>query len=300
MSMASSGVALALTSGALAAFNPCGFAMLPAYLASFVSADQGESNLSNRILRATKVGSAVTAGFVVVFGAIGFIFQEITNTMGTAIPLVTSVIGVGLVILGVAMLFGYQPKFSMPRVETNTSAKNSKAMFLYGISYAVVSLSCTLPIFLVQVVRNAQSDGVLAGVANYLAYAIGMGLVVITLTVAVAFAQQGFVRGMRRVLPYVNKAAAVLLILAGSYIAYYGWFERQIQNSPGEAKGGALADWMFRQSGTLTNWVQSHNTLVLIVGVLVVGLIAAATVLRPKASQDPSLGQSATKQGVSS
>jgi cytochrome c-type biogenesis protein len=309
--MASSGIAFALTTGAVAAFNPCGFAMLPAYLASFVSTDQGDSNLARRILRAAKVGAAVTAGFVAVFGSIGFLLQELSNAVRSVIPFVTAIIGVGLVVLGVAMLFGYQPKFAMPRVQTDTSSKDTKAMFLYGVSYATVSLSCTLPLFLTQVVRNAQREGILSGMVNYVAYAAGMGLIVITLTVAVALAQQGFVRNMRRVLPYINKAAAVLLILAGSYVAYYGWFERQIMNSSGEAKGGGLADWMFRQSGKFSTWVEQHNTVVFLVGLVVVGIVAAAVVLRPKPSPDTTLatsqlsptdspiGQPATKQGVS-
>jgi cytochrome c-type biogenesis protein len=297
--MASSGIALALTSGALAAFNPCGFAMLPAYLASFVTTDQGEPSLAHRILRAAKVGAAVTAGFVVVFGTIGFIFQEISDTLGTAIPLVTAVIGVCLAVLGVAMLFGYQPKFALPRLQTNTSSKNTKAMFLYGISYAVVSLSCTLPIFILQVVKNAQRNGIASGVISYFAYAIGMGMVVIALTVAVAFAQQGFVKGMRRVLPYVNKAAAVLLVLAGSYVAYYGWFERQLLTGDGEAKGGGLADWALRKNGTFSTWIQNHNTLVFIIGVLIIGVVGIAVALRPKPQVESSRASSATHQGVS-
>ncbi len=274
--------ALALTSGALAAFNPCGFAMLPAYLASFLSSDTADRPTPVRVLRAVRVGSLVTGGFLAVFGVIGFVFQELGAFLRTALPILTGLIGIGLVVLGIAMLFGYQPKFAVPRVQTNTSAKDTKAMFLYGISYATVSLGCTLPLFLVHVVRNLQREGVASGVASYAAYALGMGLVVITLTIAVALAQQGFVRGMRRVLPYVNRASALLLVLAGGYVAYYGWFQWQQERSGIVASGGGLADWMFRQSGTLQTFVQERSELLLIFAVALVGIIAAAVVLRPR------------------
>jgi cytochrome c-type biogenesis protein len=275
-------LALALTSGALAAFNPCGFAMLPAYLASFVSSDQADRPTASRVLRAVRVGSLVTGGFLAVFGVIGFVFQELGSFLRTALPIVTGVIGLGLVILGIAMWFGYEPKFAVPRVQTDTSAKDSRAMFLYGVSYATVSLGCTLPLFLVHVVRNLQREGVVSGVVSYGAYALGMGLVVVTLTIAVALAQQGFVRGMRKVLPYVNRASAVLLILAGGYVAYYGWFEWQQERSGIVTSGGGLADWMFRRSGDLQTFLQERSELLLLVGVALAGVTAAAFVLRPR------------------
>lgn len=277
-------LALALTSGALAAFNPCGFAMLPAYLASFVSTDTADRPASVRVLRAVRVGSLVTAGFLVVFGVIGFVFQELGSFLRTAIPIVTGVIGLGLVALGILMLFGYEPKFAVPRLQTNTSAKDGKAMFLYGVSYATVSLGCTLPIFLVHVVRNLQREGIASGVVSYGAYALGMGLVVITLTIAVALAQQGFVRGMRKVLPYVNRGSAVLLILAGGYVAYYGWFEWQQERTGVVQRGGGLADWMFRQSATLQTFVQERSELLVLLGVVLAGITAVAFVLRPQTS----------------
>jgi cytochrome c-type biogenesis protein len=287
--MAGSSVAIALTSGTLAAFNPCGFAMLPAYLASFVTSDQTDRPLPARILRAVRVGASVTAGFLAVFSVIGFTFQEIGSLSKTVLPILTFVIGIALVVLGVAMLFGYEPKFALPRLNTDSSAKDTKAMFLYGVSYAVVSLGCTLPIFILQVVSSLQRKGIASGLLNYLAYAAGMGLVVITLTVAVALGQQGFIRNMRKVLPHINRAAAVLLVLAGAYVAYYGAFEWQQEHSD-RVRGGGLADWMFTQNGRVLTWLQGHSSLIGIIAVALIGTIAAAVALRPKSTTTASQG----------
>jgi cytochrome c-type biogenesis protein len=281
--MAGSSVAIALTSGTLAAFNPCGFAMLPAYLASFVTTDQADRPLASRIMRAVRVGASVTAGFLAVFSVIGFAFQGLGSFSKTVLPILTFVIGLALVVLGIAMLFGYEPKFALPRLNTDSSAKDTKAMFLYGVSYAVVSLGCTLPIFILQVVSSLQRKGIASGLLNYAAYAAGMGLVVITLTVAVALGQQGFIKNMRKVLPFINRAAAVLLVLAGAYVAYYGAFEWQQEHSD-RVRGGGLADWMFTQNGNVLTWLQGHSNLLAIVAVALIGTIAAAVVLRPKAA----------------
>jgi hypothetical protein len=80
-----------------------------------------------------------------------------------------------------------------------------------------------------------------------------MGLVLIVLTLAIALARQGIVRKMRGVLPYINRISGVLLVLAGLYVAYYGWYELQVLN--GSTSGGGIAGWMFDLNGRITQWI---------------------------------------------
>ena len=65
-------LALAVSAGAIAAFNPCGFAMLPAYLALFLGEPAGRRAAVGRALG---VGAAVTVGFVLVFGIAGMLIS---------------------------------------------------------------------------------------------------------------------------------------------------------------------------------------------------------------------------------
>ncbi len=63
-------LALAFAAGLLAAFNPCGFALLPAYLAYFVGVAGEERASPLRVTGRALVASAtLTLGFAVVFGA---------------------------------------------------------------------------------------------------------------------------------------------------------------------------------------------------------------------------------------
>ena len=69
-------MALALTAGMVSTVNPCGFAMLPAYLALFVSGDaEVDDRAGPRYGRALSVIAAVALGFIVVFGVMGLLFQ---------------------------------------------------------------------------------------------------------------------------------------------------------------------------------------------------------------------------------
>ena len=60
----------AFAAGVAAAFNPCGFAMLPAYMGLYIGtnddADQGQ-DLFSGIAKALLIGGVVTGGFVVLF-----------------------------------------------------------------------------------------------------------------------------------------------------------------------------------------------------------------------------------------
>jgi hypothetical protein len=62
----------AFSAGMVSSVNPCGFAMLPAYLGLFLGDPSGqEAGLTSRIERASLVSAVVTAGFVFVFVVIG-------------------------------------------------------------------------------------------------------------------------------------------------------------------------------------------------------------------------------------
>ena len=102
------------------------------------------------------------------------------------------------------------------------------SMYLFGVSYATVSLSCTLGPFLVVLTPTFRSSGTVAGMAAFVWYALGMGLVVGAVTVAVAGAQGG-VRGAAA----EGRAASEpgLGSVAGDRgrctSSWYGWWENR-------------------------------------------------------------------------
>ncbi|MEE8161692.1 MAG: hypothetical protein V3T61_08660 [Acidobacteriota bacterium] len=85
---------------------------------------------------------------------------------------------------------------------------------------------CQLPIFLVVVGSALATGGFLSGLVQFVSYGMGMGLVLIVLTLGIALFKEGiFMSGLNRIFPYVERTAAVLLVLAGSYIVYYWLFK---------------------------------------------------------------------------
>ncbi|MFI0349238.1 cytochrome c biogenesis CcdA family protein [Actinomadura sp. 9N407] len=214
-------ITLALAAGLVAAFNPCGFALLPSYLALLIAGPGG-------IWRALRLSAAMTAGFVTVFGAFGIVISIATAPIQRHLPWATIVIGIALVALGGRLLSGRELLVRVPRLRAGGPVGSFTALYGYGASYAVASLSCTVAPFLAVTGLVSGGGGVLNGLAAFVAYALGMGLVVGLLSMLVVLARESAVLRMRRVLPYVSRTSGALLVLAGIYIAYYGWYEVRV------------------------------------------------------------------------
>jgi cytochrome c biogenesis protein CcdA len=236
---------LALTTGMVAAFNPCGFAMLPAYVSFFLGTEQADRNTGRALLRAFPVGLAMTGGFIVVFTAIGTVLRPLQSQLTEHAPWATIVIGAALLVLGVAMLRGFDLNAQLPKLGRGGRSGSLRSMFVFGVSYAIASLSCTLPIFLANIANSFRREGVVGSIGIYVAYAVGMGLIVLLLTVALALAKTSIVQLLRRGSRLVNRVSGVLLVLTGAYVGWYGIYALRVRSDAGAAKGpvGLVTDW---------------------------------------------------------
>lgn len=252
-------ISLAMAAGLVAAFNPCGFALLPSYLALLV-ADPGSGGL----WRALRLSTAMTAGFVTVFGVFGILVAAATASVMDRLPWVTVLVGLGLLALGGLLLTGRELPLRLPRLRTGGVSGSLAALYGYGASYAVASLSCTVAPFLAVTGLAAGSGTFLEGFTAFVAYGVGMGLVVGLLSMMVALARGAAVARTRRLLPYVSRVSGGLLVVAGLYVAYYGWYEVRV--AAGEAAGDPVVGAATDLQGALAGRVES----------LGVGWVAAA------------------------
>ncbi|MEW2385925.1 cytochrome c biogenesis protein CcdA [Micromonospora sp. NPDC047707] len=217
--------ALAFAAGLLAAVNPCGFALLPAYL-SFLVLDESDAGRSRAVGRSLLFTSAMTVGFVAVFGVFGLLAAPAADVVARHLPWVSIAIGLILVALGGVLLAGRQLPTIAPKLGGGPAVtRRFGSMVLFGASYAIASLGCTIGPFLAVVVAGFRTGSIPAGVGLFVAYAAGMALVVGAVALAVALAKMSLVRGLRRAAPLISRTAGVLLIAAGGYVAWYGWYE---------------------------------------------------------------------------
>lgn len=280
-------LALGLTAGMVAAFNPCGFAMLPAYLGFFLGGDAAlePEPGAGPAARALVVGGAVTAGFMVVFGVVGTAVTAFSVAVQRVAPWLTLPIGVALAGLGVAALAGRKLPLRLPTLARGGRTRGIGSMVVYGVSYATVSLSCTLPVFLAVVATTFEDADAASGLATYLAYALGMGVVLTGLALAAALAGPPLVARSRRVLPLVSRVSGALLVVAGLYVAWYALYEIRLERGD-DAPAGPV-DTVTGWSGQVSNWVDRTGAG------RIAAVVVAATLLAALASWARSRGRRA-------
>lgn len=278
-------LALAFTAGMVATVNPCGFAMLPAYLGYFLGLESAGGSAGAEgtppkpatagLLRALYVTAAVSAGFLLLFAVAGAIVSWTSFSIGRYSPWLTVVIGVVLAGVGIAFLAGWEPTIMLPHLNKGGRDRGLWSMFLFGLSYAVASLSCTIGPFTSVVASTFSRSSVASGLVTFLAYGAGMAGLLLVVTVALALAERGLVTWLRRALPYVQRISGAIMLVTGAYLTWYGIYEIRVLDSGGSSGGGPVGR-VTAWSASVSSRLQSLDALTI---ALVVGIVLAAIAL---------------------
>lgn len=225
----------AFAAGMLAAVNPCGFALVPAYLGSYLWPD-GSSARWRLLVRAIGFSAAVTAGFVVLFGTAGLLLGGIGAAAVRSLPWLGLMVGVVLAAAGAAALAGGpSPSIAAGQglagfLGRAAARPGPTGYAAYGVVYGLASLGCALPVFL-SVVGGAMTQGPLVAAGLFVLYGLGLGAVLSAAAVTAAALGTGIFARLGRVGRATPVAGAALLLVAGAYVTYY-WL----------TAGGVLAD----------------------------------------------------------
>jgi cytochrome c-type biogenesis protein len=166
-----------------------------------------------------------TLGFLVVFVVIGSVIAAGGQILIRIFPFAGLAIGAAMIGLGLWLLITRRTLGIMAASRVTVQRqRNLLNVFLYGIVYAIGSLSCTLPIFLVVVGGSLASQGLADSLIQFLSYALGMGSILVAVTIGSALFQGSVVRWLRKAIPYIHKANATFLVGAGGYLIYYWLF----------------------------------------------------------------------------
>lgn len=219
----------AFGAGMVSAVNPCGFAMLPVYLSLYLGAEEShfrQKSFFLRLLKAFWIAFVVTAGFALLFGVVGAIVSAGGSFLMGVMPWLAVVVGIGLFFLGGWMLLGNTLSFHFFIAAAGKISDPRRmsvlGFFLFGLAFGAISMSCTLPIFLMVVGSSVAAGDFAGGLFQFGSYILGMGSVMLMLTLGITVVKEGVVVGtLRRIVPYVQKISALLLLGAGAYIVYY-------------------------------------------------------------------------------
>ena len=222
--------AFAFGAGLAALASPCGIAMLPAYISYYLGAREGgfeDQHVVERLAKALGIGGTATLAFIVLFGAFGLVWAVLGSVLRDFIPGAAIAVGVALMALGILMLLTGKAPFLTRTIGVNwgTGSRGYVSIFLFGLAYALATLSCTFPIFLAIMGNALTLGGPAAVVTQFVTYGLGMGIGLLGITLGAATFKNVVTYALRGALPYMERISAVILVGAGGYIVYY-WYTK--------------------------------------------------------------------------
>jgi cytochrome c-type biogenesis protein len=268
-------IAFAFGAGLLATVNPCGFAMLPSFLSLYLGSrdDAPGGGVAARASQGFVVGVVLSAAFGGVFLIAGLVVSAGLRSFLDVVPWLATLIGAALAVVGVAMLAGRHVGLTgASRIGVQQDAgRGLRRVAVFGLTYALASLSCTLAVFLVVIGQALAAANPFELLAVFGAYAAGSASVLIALSMSAALAKGTLERALRRTLPVVSRIAGGLLALSGVYLVLY-WL-------PALGGGNAASDsWMARTSegisSALAEFFRSNTTAF---AVALAGLVPVGT-----------------------
>lgn len=224
------GFGTAFVAGAIAAFNPCGFALVPAYLGLYVGEAGAVTEAGTRgrasLTQALWVSSIVSLAFLAVFGVVGAAIAFLAEAAIDVLPWLGLTAGVALVIGGAALSAGWHPVTTpgasmADRLGAEAGRRGARGYAAFGVAYGLASLSCTLPVVFAVVGAGAGSTGAWDAALRLASFAAGVACVLVVITVVAGVLGTRALRAWRRVGAIVPVVGGVLLLLAGAYTVYY-------------------------------------------------------------------------------
>ena len=221
----------AFSAGMVSAVNPCGFTMLPAYLGLYLgTSDEGAATsrageAAGQLRQALIVGLSMTAGFILLFAVVGISIKSGARFLVDYFPWIGLGIGVLLTVAGGWLIRGgtlYSALGERLAARIGDPARTDvRGYFLFGLSYGTASLSCTLPIFITVIGGSIAIADFLPSVWQFVLYGLGMGSVILALTLSLAVFKAALLVWLRNAMTYIQPVSAVMMLAAGGFIVYY-------------------------------------------------------------------------------
>lgn len=274
-------LSFAFGAGILSTVNPCGFAMLPAFLAFYFGQQETSPGWRpGRLANGLAVGAAVSTGFAGVFIGAGLVVSAGLRSLVGYVPWVAVVIGVALVGVGIAMVAGRHVGLRLGRAFQPGTERTWRRMVAFGAAYAIASLSCTLAVLLALVAQALATHNPLQMIGVFGAYGVGSATVLTALAIAAAGAQAGLARRLRRLLPMATRLAGGVLVASGAYLVSY-WTPAL---SNGSGRGRVVVSLPDRLSAALSTVLDEHLGLLGALALVLV-MVAAAVALRARVTR---------------
>lgn len=205
---------LAFTAGILAVLSPCALPLLPSYVVYYLN-----QKTNDRTVNVFLFSFLTMIGFLSVFTLIGLFPSIAISFLEVNSKIMQFSIGIFLVLVG--LLYGFTDLFNLiPRlIITPSKSSGLISYFIYGVGYALASMSCSLPVFLLILGRSITVN-LIENLFMLLFYGLGVGSILFFITITVYFSKDLLLSKILDSLPLIKKISAIILIISGFSMIY--------------------------------------------------------------------------------
>lgn len=258
----------------LALVSPCGFTMLPAFLAYNIADGDVGASRSHQLTRGLAAGLAVSAGFAGTFLVAGLLVSAGLRSLVDAVPWFSVVIGAGLVLLGVSMLAGRRLGLTVPVGWLMRPGAGPGRTVAFGVGYALTQLACGMGGLLAVVAQGMANSSVFGTGAVFVAFGVGATSLLVLLALSAALMSDVLVRGVRQLLPVVGRVSGAVLAISGAYLVVY-WAPALLG---GDASDNLASRFVHALAADSRAWLQGHQLLISLLAALLVAIAVVMTV----------------------
>jgi cytochrome c-type biogenesis protein len=227
-------LSLAFSAGSATFFAPCAFPLLPGYLSYFLSdtasaAIDGEQStdgslierVQNPVIRAVFVSVSACLGMTLVY--VGLAGTTVALGAGTLseIAVLELVVGLVFIVGGITMALGWT--LDRVHIQLPERRRTFGGFFVFGVLYAAAAAGCTAPLFIAVVARGITA-GPTIGVGLAVAYALGMSVLLIGVTLLSALGGSSVTTTLSQHTNKIYRFSGILLIFSGISEIYYYFY----------------------------------------------------------------------------
>lgn len=223
-----SDLSIVFAAGVFATFNPCGFAMLPAYMTMLISSQRESESLPKLIGKALQFAVLMALGIITIFALFAVVIFPISTSIQAYLPIATITIGLLLIAVGVATLSGRSPYLRKLWSPNTAPSTRLKSLYLYGVTFALGSVSCTIGPLLAATSKALELT-FSESLRIYLVYALGISVTIAILALITLYSQATLGK-IRNSMKIIERISSAFLIIVGLYLIIFGLYETKYRD----------------------------------------------------------------------
>jgi cytochrome c biogenesis protein CcdA len=195
---------------------------LPGYFSYYIGRYEEGATLKS----ALKAGLAAATGINGLFALMGAAVALGASAVSSYLEYLKPGVGVVIVLLGLAMVFSKTGFFT--KIEAFFASYSAKlsvrsqqsGLFMYGIGYGLAVMGCQFIPFIGLVLEGLAAGGALQAILVFLLFSLGMGCMMVGVSLLAGTAKRTMLDRLKALMPYINRACGVILLLVGIYFLW--------------------------------------------------------------------------------